>query len=434
MTIAALELNDQSLLIQAEDGVLYAEPGFARLTHDGIVSGEEARAVAWREPQHVYNQYWCHLNQNPLASRHRFARHHADIAFAQLRKLWEHAGSPESLIALAPGSFSHAQLSLLLGMIEALPSRTLAVIDSALAACMDVHGDTLYVDLQLHESVLTVCRPQGGSIRIVGQEVFPGLGMVQIQNSVARHISDLVIGSYRFDPLHSSATEQAIFDQIPHWLTRLRWEQTVSTTLTADHRELPCMLHRDAIKTLIGERLASVRAFLAKWRDCSLLLSHGSGLLAGFVDEFAKAEVAAQSAGAQRCLSHHDEILEQVDGQVHGLSRVRALERIEPDTAMAGAAAGAALGANGERLATHLLCGDLALPLHKPVSIRVAEDGLRMSGELDDGAALTVVMRNRSLETLRHAADVALPQTCRPGESIRIGGHELRLIRVIETP
>ena len=51
MSIAALELNDQSLLIQAEDGALHAEPGFARLTPDGIETGEEARAVAWREPR-----------------------------------------------------------------------------------------------------------------------------------------------------------------------------------------------------------------------------------------------------------------------------------------------------------------------------------------------------------------------------------------------
>ena len=96
MTCAALELNDQSLLIQAEDGALHAEPGYARLTDDGIASGEEARAVAWREPQHVYSQYWCQLSQQPLPSRHRFARHHADIAFAQLRKLWLNAGRPDS--------------------------------------------------------------------------------------------------------------------------------------------------------------------------------------------------------------------------------------------------------------------------------------------------------------------------------------------------
>ena len=114
MTVAALELNDQSLLIQAEDGALHAEPGFARLTDEGAVTGEAARAVAWREPQHVYNQYWCQLNQAPLPSRHRFARHHADIAFAQLNALWHNAGSPDELFLMVPGSFSDEQVSLVL--------------------------------------------------------------------------------------------------------------------------------------------------------------------------------------------------------------------------------------------------------------------------------------------------------------------------------
>ena len=69
MPVAALELNDQSLLIQADDGTLHAEPGFARVTTAGIVTGEDARAAAWHEPQNVYNQYWCLLNQTPLAAR-----------------------------------------------------------------------------------------------------------------------------------------------------------------------------------------------------------------------------------------------------------------------------------------------------------------------------------------------------------------------------
>jgi hypothetical protein len=421
MTIAALELNDQSLLIQAEDGALHAEPGFARLTMDGIVTGEEARSVAWREPQHVYNQYWCHLNQTPLPIKHRFARHHTDIAFAQLRKLWQNAGSPESLIVLAPGSFAHEQLALVLGMVEALPSRVSAVIDSALAACAEAEADTLYVDLQMHESVLTVCGPREDSIRIVDQEIFPGLGMGQIQNSLARHISDFVIESYRFDPLHSSETEQAIFDQIPHWLTRLRWDRDVSIKLASQDGEHPCILNRDAIKALIGERLASVRSFLEKWQGCRLLLSHASGPLAGLVDEFSEAEVMGQTAGAQQCLSLDAEIQDQADE----LCLLRALPRPE-----SGVMAAPAAGVNGERLATHLLYGDLALPLSKPVSIRIAENGPQISSEFDDGAVLTVVMRNHSLETLRLTADVSLPPSCRPGESIRIAGHELKLIRV----
>jgi hypothetical protein len=418
MTLAALELNDQSLLIQADDGAMHAEPGFARLTGEGIVTGEEARAVAWREPQHVYDQYWCHLNQTPLPIRHRFARHHADIAFSQLRKLWQNAGSTESLMVLVPGSFADAQISLLLGMVEALPARVSVVIDSALAACADAQADTLFVDLQMQESVLTVCRPGQGSIRVVEQEIFPGLGMAQIQNSLARHISDLLIENYRFDPLHSSEAEQAIFDQIPHWLNRLRWETSISTTLTAQQGEYPCILDRGAIKALVGGRLAGVRSFLDKWRGCSLLLSQASASLTGLVDDFSEAEVKSQTAGTQRCLSHSTEIL----GQVDGLYRLRELKRAESDMP--------ASVHNGEALATHLLSGDLALPLSRPVSVRLEEDGPRISSEIAEDAVLTVVLRNRALETLRLGEDVALPQTCRAGESIRIGAHEFRLIRV----
>ena len=418
MTIAALELNDQMLLIEAEDGSLHAEPGFARLTKDGVVTGEAARAVAWREPQHVYHQYWCNLNQTPLPIRHRHARHHADIAFAQLRALWENAGSPASLMVLVPGSFARDQLSLVLGMVEALPSVACAVIDSALAVCADAQRDTLFVDLQMNESVLTVCQPRGDSVSVVDQEVLPGLGMGQLQNALARHISDLMIGSYRFDPLHSSGTEQAIFDQIPHWLARLGWESDVSIKLSSEHGEHPCILNRDAIKALIGERLASVRSFLEKWQGCTVLLSHASGLLTGLVDEFSEADVAGQTAGTERCLLRYEEILEQVDD----LYRVRSLLRTE--------AADEIPGMNGQSLATHLLCGNRALPLDQPVSIRLGESEPQMSSEWDEDAALTVVIRDRTLETLQRSADVSLPQNCLPGESIRIGGHELRLIRV----
>lgn len=421
MMFAALELNDLSLLIQTEDGALHAEPGFARLTRDGIETGEAARALAWREPQHVYNQYWSQLSQAPLPNRHRHARHHADIAYAQLRRLWQEAGAPEGLILLVPGSFTREQLSLLLGMAEALPARVRAIIDSGLAACTEVDADTLHVDLQLHDAVLTVCRPQGGSIRIVEQEIFPGFGMTQLQNAIARHISELLIEGYRFDPLHSSDTEQAIFDQLPQWLTRLRWEGTVSAKLPSDRGDLPCILDRDTLKTLVAARLATVRAFLEKWPSANLLLAHAAGPLTGLVDEFANADVAGQTAATQRCLNHQADILDQVDD----LYRVRALYRSQSDTAGRPPEA-----VNGERLATHLLCGDLAMPLGKPVSIRLVDGAPQLTSGLDDGAALTLVIRNRALETLHRSAEVSLPPSCRPGESIRIGSHELRLIRV----
>lgn len=419
MSLAALEFNDQSLLIQAEEGPMHAEPGFARITAEGIVTGEDAHALAWREPQHSYNQFWCHLNQTPLAAKQKWARHHGDVAFSQLGKLWRSAGSPESLMVLVPGSFTDDQLSLLLGMAQALPAKTLAIIDSALAACLEVEQATLYADLQLHQTVLTVCRPSGSSISVDDQEVIPALGIMQIQNSVARHISHMLIDSFRYDPLHASDTEQAIYDQVPGWLTRLNWEDEVSATLETDKGELPFILTKRNVMSLISERLDSVRSFIARHPGCKPLLSHASGLLAGLTDEFEQADVAGQSASTDLCLAQHPVLLDQIDG----LFRVRKLDRD---------GMGVQAPPPEGSIATHVLYGDQALPLRRPVSIRIDDEGVHLVNEIDDAAALTVVLRNRSLETM-HAADsltAALPQACLPGEFIVVGDHQFRLIEV----
>jgi len=419
MTLAALQLNDQALLIQAEDGTLYVEPGFARLTPAGIETGEDARAAAWREPQHIYNQYWCHLNQSPLPSKREHARHHADIAYVQLGHLWHKAGSPESLIVLVPGSFSDDQLSLLLGMVSALPCTTIAVIDSALAACFQVTRDTLFVDMQLHQTVLSVCHPGVSARSIVDQEVFPDLGVLQLQNSVARHISNMLIDTYRYDPLHTSASEQAIFNEIPAWLMRLHWENEVSATLSSDQGELTFILRREDVSKLVSERLANLRSFIAKHPGSETVLSHTSGLLTGLAADFSTASVAAQTAILDNMFLYYPQIPEQTPD----LYRVRSLQR---------AAAVPGHVDASDRLATHVLYQDQALTLHRPVSILLNKGSIRLSNEINHEAELVILIKNQSLEVVRSApgTDTTLPATCRPGESIMVGGHQLKLIEV----
>ena len=419
MPVAALELNDQSLLIQADDGTLHAEPGFARVTPAGIVTGDDARAAAWHEPQNVYNQYWCLLNQTPLAARHKWARHHADIAFVQLGNLWREAGSPGSLQILSPGSFSDAQLSLLIGMLKALPATPVAVIDSALAACLEARQDTLFVDLQLHQSVLTVCRARSGSISVAEQEVLPDLGLLHVHNIVARAVSNLLIDSYRYDPLHAPGTEQAVYDRIPSWLLRLRFEDEISDALPSDKGALHFILRRDAIRARIESRFVNLHAFLDRHAGMRVVLAHGSGLLGGLSARLADTEVAAQTAATELCLGHYA----QIAGQLDGLVRVRELQRELPPHATPGPE---------QPLATHVLLNDRALPLSRPVSVCFANGQVELLDRVDDDAVLTIVLHNGALETLHTAADLdaEVPKTGRAGEVLRVAGHELRLIEV----
>ena len=419
MNAAVLQLNDQALLMLGEDGVLHAQPGFARVDAQGIVTGEEARSTAWLQPQHSYNQFWCHLGQAPLPSREPWARHHADIAFAQLKNIWLAASEPQQCVLLVPGSMADKQLSLLLGMFRALPSTAVAVLDSALAAGGGQEGDFLHIDMQLHQTVGSWCQARSGVVRIKEQEVFPNLGLLQVHNTVARHISNLLIDSARFDPLHSSDTEQFIFDQLPEWLNRLRWDGEVSSSLDTAKGQLPFILRRDKVSELLRERLASVSEFIGKHADVPLSLAAGTAVLSAFSPLFEKARIAAKSEALDFVLSNLDAIVEQVDE----LYRVRSLVLQPAPVALA--------SANG-RPATHLLHGDMAIPLARPVSIRLSESGLEVSQAIDSDASLTIVARDGRLEELgrNSAVDSELPKHCAPGESIRVGGHTLRLIEV----
>jgi hypothetical protein len=273
--------------------------------------------------------------------------------------------------------------------------------------------------MQLHQSVLSVGRTKGTTLSIVEQEVFPDLGLLQIYNSVARHISDLLVDSVRYDPLHTAKGEQAIFDQLPDWLTRLRWENEVSAVMHSDKGEHPFILRREKVNRLLGERLVNVRSFIAKHPACGLLLSHASGLLAGLSDDFASADVMGQSATIDQVFALQEDLL----GQMDGLRRVKSLSH----------------GQDSQQhndcqspLATHVLFGDQALPLRKPVSIHFDEQGIQLASSFDKTAALTVVLRNNSLETVHSSSlvDTSVPGRCTPGESIMVGGHQLRLIEV----
>ncbi|MEM1411740.1 MAG: hypothetical protein AAGH19_05210 [Pseudomonadota bacterium] len=418
MSEAILELNDQALLIQTDGGALVAEPGCARLTYEGVITGGEALSRAWLEPQHTHDQYWAKLGTAPLALPHPWARHNADIAYAQLRALWQQAGEPDALLLLVPGSFSDAQLSILLGMAEALPARVLGIVDSALAACWHATGDVLYVDMQLRHTVVSRCVRSPGRVTIVDQEILPDLGMAQLGNTLARQVSDLLIESHRYDPLHTSEHEQEIFDEVPGWLGHLRWESELSASLETDLGPLAFVLRREEVAHGMEERLSNLYSFARRHADTRTVLSHASAPLVGVAPAFKGATVAGQTV----CMDNGFELLGQLPDPGGGLTRMSALRTATESDTERGPTV----------LATHLLCGTRALPLASPVSVRLETGQPRLSRGIDREAALSLVLQDGMLEALHHApeAEAQLPPTGAPGGEVVLSGHRMQLIEV----
>ena len=426
MSLAVLELNDQALLIHTEQGQSISEPGFAQLTSKGIETGEVARSIAWRSPQSSFNQYWRQLNQLPLPSNQRWARHNADIAFAQIEQLLNATAAPEKLILSVPGSFSDEQMSLVTGLIDASSSQLHAVIDSALAAGLDCQNQTWIVELQLHQTVVSLIQPQDkgtqGSIEVVQQELIPDLGIMTIYNSVARHISNSLVTDYRYDPLHNSEGEQTIYDQIPTWLSTLTVKPEVTISISSPKGELPLVLRKHKIEELIESRLAKLTEILESTEKNDVVFTHSGAIIGRLVSRFATARLLSADQGCRNCFSVQQEIALESE-QLH---RIRSLKTgLLSDKITINQT-------HQSGYATHLLYNNQAWPLATAISIYLKNDQLSLKSGADKDATLALMITDSELGVLyqQPGNEVLLPRSSQPGGSIVIAGHKVKLIEV----
>src|SRR5690606_14221904 len=102
---AIIELVDSEILATANHGEQLSAPGYALLEKSGIATGASAFDQAWLYPQRSFNQFWHQLNLAPLPVSSAYARHFADLAFAQLSQIHRELGQPAEVLFALPGSF-----------------------------------------------------------------------------------------------------------------------------------------------------------------------------------------------------------------------------------------------------------------------------------------------------------------------------------------
>jgi hypothetical protein len=223
VALSVLELNDIALLLGDGSGAPVRSPGFATLTRDAVVTGAASLAQARLNPRQTISQFWLRLGTEPLHNARSHARHHADLAWAQLQQLAAAAGNPAEIVLAVPGSFTREQLAVLLGIAQRAAFRAVGLVDSALAAASTVHvaHSALHLDLQLHQCVLTRLVREGDMLARERVHTVPGAGLLQLHERWAQLVTARFIQHSRFDPMHSAATEQQLYDRLPAWMAAL---------------------------------------------------------------------------------------------------------------------------------------------------------------------------------------------------------------------
>lgn len=254
-----LDLDDWALSLFADGTLLYSEPAVALETDGQLTFGKTAASFARIHPRRINQAFLTRLSADPLPQPFRSARNHADLFYQQLRALaaLHPMLTREPVLMIVRGTTSADQLGLILGIASECGIRVGGFVDRGIAALASIGGMGERACLEFASDHAEVSRARlGADVVRTGIDNFPGLGIRHIEDGWANVIADAFIRHSRFDPLHSAATEQQLYDAIRDW-----YEQgEARAALTIEHQQevRRVDIHRDALEQKLLDRIDPV--------------------------------------------------------------------------------------------------------------------------------------------------------------------------------
>lgn len=360
MTVKVIELNDSAVRLADESGILVQSPGFALVDGKDIHLGELAEQQARLKPTSSFNKYWHELSMEPLPHEGPF-RHTADIAHAHLNHLAETSGASGEVIFAVPGNFNQQQLAILLGIAKQTPLQPIGVVDSGLAAAVAAAEaeHVIYVDMQLHQVVLTRLSISDGQVKTESVVQVPGIGSQNFMALMMQLTTGLFIQQSRFNPQHNAESEQQLYNALPTWLQQEENDEgSLVLELTSGGTAYSAKLPRQSLVNSLAphyQKLEQQLAALAEGRAPQILLNERLAAMPGFrqtLQHFPDLVILDPEALHRGCLSYRDLITSGEQG-------IRRVTSLPLDAARTQAVSNRA---SSQDAPTHLLFGHRAYP------------------------------------------------------------------------
>jgi len=465
MTTIALEIHDAGILAvderEPKEVCIPPSPGYALLDGPRLLTGEEAARHARLKPRLVHHRFWHELDTTPL--RQPFPRNlsAADLAHTHLSGVWKTVKSGATrAILVVPGGSSDAQLGLILGIARASKIPVRGMVDAAVAAATGDIPDAqvLHVDVQLHRAVVTeLVRDEEVVRRRVDTDEHAGL--ITLHDAWVKCIAAVFVRNTRFDPLHSAATEQELYDQLPQWLSRLDHEEATVLVMCAGNKEHSVTLAREPLLVTAEayyERIVQLVSLLKRGGEpTALLLTHRIAALPGLVERLSKisrTEVVTlrQTAALAGALAQHERICTDAD-ELPFVVRLPVHTAREPRPRQTPTAQPDAVTRSAARPPTHLLNHGVAQaitdePLLLGVAIPDGARGVNLAGRTAgiSRSHCSVYRRDQRVwveDQSTHGSFVNDERVdgktvLAVGDRLRLGspGIEFQLIRVVQGP
>ena len=423
MTTALLEINDFSIKASTSDNNTYNECGFAHVTDSGIITGDKGFEAFWRHPEKCSNNYWLFLDQQPLKTNWKWARHNADLAYAQLDSTLKSIGSPDEVVLCVSNTISVEQLSLLAGLLKALNISIKRIVDLNLFAGLAMRQSAWLIDMQLHQATLTLVEKSISDdqeiFSIKESETLPNFGFMHICNTIARDISKKLINNSRFDPMHSSGSAQDLFNQIKSNINEFEENNELNFQIKSPSGIVNITLNPSELKNLFKKELSKINRKVVNSGDM-FSLKDSAHMLEKLLDTSGNYLGLAPSYD----INAIEKLLNTSQFDKNKLVKINAIKLAKAEKSLP--------KTRTNHTATHLLYDNHAWDIRNEKSIQYNNQGLQIKVGVDKTFDLAFILKDGKLEIYHQSSskEIVIPKTFKEGEQIIINNTKINLIKV----
>ena len=223
MSFLGIEFNDAAIIGVSEGRTVFVEPGCAHVVAGELQFGYAALAAAHKSPRGFHDRYWRDLSEQPVDTGEAAIVSYADLAHAQLQRLWQAAGAAADSVGFAvPSHWSRDQLALLLGVAEEVGMPVAGIAEIPVAATRRSYPLKNFLHLEMYAHATVVSRMTQDNGTAVGtNEMLENIGSNALRRSCAEFFARRFLECSRFDPLHAAASEQQVYDHLDDWIAQL---------------------------------------------------------------------------------------------------------------------------------------------------------------------------------------------------------------------
>ena len=423
MTTALLEINDFSIKASTSDNNTYNECGFAHVTDSGIITGNKGFEAFWHHPEKCSNNYWLFLDQQPLKTNWKWARHNADLAYAQLDSTLKSIGSPDEVVLCVSNTISVEQLSLLAGLLKALNISIKRIVDLNLFAGLAMRQSAWLIDMQLHQATLTLVEKSISDdqeiFSIKESETLPNFGFMHICNTIARDISKKLINNSRFDPMHNSGSAQDLYNQIKSNINEFEENNELNFQIKSPSGIVNITINPSELKNLFKKELSKINRKVVNSGDM-FSLKDSAHMLEKLLDTSGNYLGLAPSYD----INAIEKLLNTSKFDKNKLVKINAIKLVKAEKSLP--------KTRTNHTATHLLYDNHAWDIRNGKSIQYNNQGLQIKVGVDKTFDLAFILRGGKLKIYHQSSskEIVIPKTFKEGEQIIIDNAKINLIKV----